>query len=354
MKVLMIGNDPSVHGGITSVINQLLAHDWEKQNIKMDFIPTYESGNTLHKIHFFLKSKRKIKLYLKNEKPSIVHIHMSYKGSFIRKYNIHKMCKKYGIQDVIHLHGSEFEKFYNNSSNRRKKDIQLLFEECSSVIVLGDKWSKFIKQVATKAKVITINNTVSIPDAVVNQEVNEINILFLGVLIKRKGVMDFLKSIDMLKINNVLENKKVTFNIGGTGDQEGVLKAYVDEHNLNKYVKFLGWVNGEEKERHLQDNQILVLPSYNEGLPISILEGLSYGMPIVATDVGSVSEAVINGVNGYLFTPGDIQAMYNGLKNMILYDNLRRKMSKESRNLAEKVFNDKKYFESIERCYKTN
>lgn len=92
IKVLMIGNDSSVHGGITSVITQLLKHDWKKENVQMDFIPTYVDRNLFLKFCFFIYSYFRIKKYLKIKRPDIVHIHMSYKGSFYRAYLIHKLC----------------------------------------------------------------------------------------------------------------------------------------------------------------------------------------------------------------------------------------------------------------------
>ena len=111
MKVLMLGNDPSVKGGITSVISQLLAHDWNSEGIDMKFIPTYVETNNVRKILFFAKALRRINKELKTNKPDVVHMHMSYKGSFTRKFFLHKLCKKNNIPDIIHLHGSEFKKW---------------------------------------------------------------------------------------------------------------------------------------------------------------------------------------------------------------------------------------------------
>ena len=61
-------------------------------------------------------------------KPNVLHIHMSYKGSFYRKYLIHRLCKKFGKKDIIHLHGSEFKKFFEDSSSKTKVKIRTLLE----------------------------------------------------------------------------------------------------------------------------------------------------------------------------------------------------------------------------------
>ena len=350
--MLMIGNHPSVKGGITSVITQIMEHDWKEKNIEISFIPTYIGNGKIRGGVYFAKSCFRIITKIIVWRPDVVHIHMSYKGSFWRKYVVHRVCKLFNVKDIIHMHGSEFEMFYKGSSDKVKKIVTSLFKECKGIIVLGEKWSKFIKTIAPDANIVTINNTIAIPEIKINQDTEEISILFLGVLVKRKGVIDLLEAINKLQENGVLNKRVVVFKIAGVGNQELILKKYVKDNNLDKYVKFLGWIEKEEKKIQLQSNNILVLPSYNEGLPISILEGISYGMPIVSTNVGSVAEAVKNEINGYLIKPGDIQAIYNSLKKLILEDSLRVKMGKESRDLAEKVFDERNYFILIEECYK--
>ena len=87
IRVLMIGNDSSVKGGITSVISQLLDHDWAADGVNMKFIPTYIAANPVKKILFFEKALRRIRGLLANPqtRPDVVHIHMSYKGSFVQE-----------------------------------------------------------------------------------------------------------------------------------------------------------------------------------------------------------------------------------------------------------------------------
>ena len=114
-RVLMVGNHPSAKGGITSVISQLLAHDWDADGIEMRFIPTYIEAGALKKSLFFAAAYVRICGEMLFHRPDVVHMHMSYKGSFRRKYLIHKLCRRFGVRDVVHLHGSEFQKWYDAS-----------------------------------------------------------------------------------------------------------------------------------------------------------------------------------------------------------------------------------------------
>ena len=97
-RVLLVGNDPSVKGGITSVITQILSHDWESENIDMTFIPTYIETNTVNKVLYYIKAYIKIRRLLKNKKIDVVHIHMSYRGSFYRNLRSYQLWDAYNCE----------------------------------------------------------------------------------------------------------------------------------------------------------------------------------------------------------------------------------------------------------------
>jgi len=344
MKVLMVGNHESVHGGITSVISQIRAHTWSEGKIDICFLPTYKGGNNVQKIIYFLGAVRKYKRILKENTPDLVYMHMSHHGSFDRASVLQKLAEKHKIPTVVHLHGSEFEKYYNECSAKKKTEISDFFEKCSDVIVLGIRWEQYIHSIAPKANIHILNNSISIPASPVDQKLGEVNVLFLGVLFQRKGVADLLQAVKKLADSKVLEETHVRFQIGGTGPEEEKLKEYVADNHLEQYVNFLGWVDGERKLETLKNSQVFILPSYNEGLPIAILEAISFGMPVIATNVGSIAEAVLDEENGFLVTPGDIDGYVNALHRLITDYSLRVSMAKKSRELAKQDYDEKKYF----------
>ena len=340
IKVLMIGNHQSVKGGITSVIQQLLSFDWDSVGVEMKFIPTYIEASGIKKIAYFIRAYMNIEKEMRTNKPDIVHIHMSYRGSFYRKYAIHKLCKKYGVPDVIHLHGSEFQKWYNESDDRTKEKIRTLLRESASFIVLGEKWNKAIHDIEPKTKTVVVSNTVPIPNYTTSWNEKRFQFLFLGVLIKRKGVADLIQG----SLNNI------KFVIAGSGAEEANLKQQARELQVESWIEFAGWTDGKAKERYLKDSQALVLPSYNEGLPMAVLEAISYGLPVIATDVGDMAAAVRDGENGYLIHPGDVEAIADAIlkvSNKNQYD----RFSKFSKELAITKFNEDGFFEQILKVY---
>ena len=348
INVLMVGNHPSNKGGMTSVINQIRSHDWTEDNVDLSFVPTFFPGNPLKKSLFFAYAYLRIFARMLIKRPDIVHMHMSYKGSFTRKYQIHKLCQAFGVKDIIHLHGSEFEKWYNEVDEKKKADIVRLLNEASAFIVLGEEWETVIKRITPDANVIVISNGVEIPTETVSWNDKNCTVLFLGVLIPRKGVSDLIKAIKEIRDSKQLGLLK--FVIAGTGEKEEELKREAYDAGLADVVSFTGWVSGDKKKQLILDSQVLVSPSYNEGLPISILEAASYGMPIVSTDVGDISSVVKDGVNGALITPGDIDGLVNGILSVSSPEAFQR-MSRNSRQIIEDSFSIESFYMKLKKLY---
>ena len=137
--------------------------------------------------------------------------------------------------------------------------------------------------------------------------------LFLGAIGKRKGIFDLLEVLSENK--NKLMDKMVLL-IGGNGEEKK-LTDYIQENELSSWVKFVGWVNGEKKKSLLLQSNVYILPSYNEGLPLSILEAMSYQLAIISTPIGGIPEVVKEGINGYLVNPGDKTALFQSITNVL-------------------------------------
>lgn len=349
VKVLIIGSHSSVKGGITSVINMFLKHKWE--NVEVELLATYIELSTFKKMIFFTISVIKLLSKLVKNSFDIIHIHMSYKGSFFRKYIIVKLSNLFKKKIILHLHGSEFAVFYNNSNKVVKKLIQDIFKKSNSVIVLGQNWEKIVKSIVPEAKTVVINNAINIPNYKVKWNDERINILFLGVLIQRKGIYDLLDAIKILNDKGIVKDKNLNFIIGGSGSEELKIKKTIEQYDLLDCIEMVGWVNGEKKEELLKKSQLFVLPSYNEGLPMAILEAISYGIPVIGTNVGSINEAITNGESGILINPNKKEEIVSSILKLVENRECWEMYSDKSKELACNKFNEKKYFKEFENLY---
>ena len=350
VNVLMVGSSTNVKGGMTTLVQSFLQHEFSPP-ISLTYIVTHSEKGRISNSFFFAKSLAGIVFHLAARKTDIVHLHMSDKGSFFRKYIVFKISKWFGKKVIVHMHGGDFEAFYSRMPRQVQFLIHDMLKNADKVIALGNNWETTLREIEPLADLVVLMNSVPIPEYKEKKNSNAVfKILFLAVLNRSKGILDLIR-VSVSVIEKAEEQKKrILFEIAGDGPSYEEAQKLVSQYQLNHYFHFHGWVDKEEKEQLLQQSDLFILPSYFEGLPMSILEAISYGMPVIATNVGSIDEAVKDGVNGYLIEAGDINALEDCLHSAI-NDPSFEKMGKASRNLAQNKFDEEKYFRQIEALY---
>lgn len=348
MKILMCGNHPCNKGGMSTVIKQITGNNWKDKGIELRFIPSYYPGNVLIKILFFCTAFVKIVFTLITWKPDLVHTHMSSGASILRNRIICYSAHFWGMKTIVHIHGSQLQDYYLKLNYYGKRKVKKFFESVNLLIVLGEKWKQFILDISPESNVVVLNNSVEIPEQIRKKEKNIFCILYSGVLIDRKGVIYLLKAIKKMIENG--ENK-ISVKIAGSGEKLEELENYCKDNNIVEYVKFLGWVDAEKMNDLYRWADILVLPSFNEGLPMAILEAIANAVPVIATDVGSISEAIIDNYNGFLCKKGNVESLYEKMKTLYQSENMLHIFSNNSYELARNRFSLSAFYEKLERIY---
>lgn len=301
-KVLMIGPGRDVRGGISTVVNSYYELGIENDT-EIKYIPTMEDGSQIKKLFVAVKAYMEFCMCIK--KYDIVHVHMAAQASFVRKSLFIHKAKKSGVKVIIHSHAADFDKyFFEESNDKNRKKIKKTFALADEVIVLSEEWADFFgKHICDSAKISIIYNGVSLPETSKTDYENH-DILMLGRLGERKGTYDLLKAIpEVLK-----EVPDAMFYLGGDGDIEGC-KAIAANEGIQDHVKFLGWIKGTEKAKFLEKCSVFTLPSYYEGMPMSVLEAMSYGLVTVSTNAGGIPQIIDDGVDGYRIEAGEIKKL---------------------------------------------
>jgi len=225
----------------------------------------------------------------------------------------------------MHHHAAEFEEFYANLNDRMKHYVNYTLEKTNLNIVLSNRLIKMITDKAPTANVKVLYNAVeTYEDNPYNPDAR--NILFLGRLGARKGTYDLLKVIKKL---DPLLPADVKFYLCGDGEIDNV-KKLITEYGIVHRIAHVGWINSEQKKEYFADTMINVLPSYNEGLPMSILETMAYGIPNISTGIASIPEVISDGKNGFMIAPGDIRALADNILKLVNDDEMRIKLSQQS------------------------
>lgn len=156
-----------------------------------------------------------------------------------------------------------------------------------------------------------------------------IRFLYSGWLVKKKGILDLMEAIDHLRERNDLE-----FVFAGGGDLLDKLEKDAREKGLTN-IQLLGWRDRDQMKALYQDCDVFILPSHAEGFPNSLLEALSSGMPIIATDVGAISDSVTTGKNGCLIAPKNTKELIQAIEELANMRGQFDSYSEYSRRVAE-------------------
>jgi glycosyltransferase involved in cell wall biosynthesis len=259
----------------------------------------------------------------------LVHINLSSDGSARRKAIVGKVAQRLGVPYVIHLHGSRFRTFFDDASPQVQASAQTLIGGASRVIVLGQVWRDFIAARVPAARdriVILPNASDAMPDVAGASGPGPLRILFLGRVGARKGVPELVEALHAL--SDVDGWRAV---IAGDGDVAET-RQRIETLGLSSRVDVPGWVGPDEARALLRSSHILVLPSFDENLPMSVIEGMSAGLAIIATPVGAVEDIVRDGETGLLVPPGDAAALADALRRAVTDAALRTRLGASGRD----------------------
>ena len=172
-----------------------------------------------------------------------------------------------------------------------------------------------------------------------------LEILFLGWVEKEKGIFDLLECAVRLSERNDIPS--FTFLIAGSGSAMAEANRYVNTHGLADVVQFLDWIDGDEKMERLRNAELLVLPSYFEGMPNALIEAMAAGLPVVGTNVGAVVDVVSDGVSGFIVPPGDVDRLFEALLKLIGDSDLRSRMGQAGRRVATERFSTERAVDQL-------
>ena len=350
-KVCMIVPNPMVKGGIAAVVNGYRGSQLEK-DYKIIYVESYRDGNKLAKLVKGIRGYFHFVKVLLIDRPDIVHIHSSFGPSFYRKMPFIYMASWANLPIINHIHGADFDEFYVNASKKKREKIKKVYSKCSVIIALSEEWKQRLSQIVPESKITIIENY-SMPheDALKQRLKRQCNniVLFLGELGRRKGCYDIPGVIKKVKE----EITTVKFILAGAGSEadEAAIKRLVDEKGVTENVVFPGWVRGDEKDRLLRDSDLFFLPSYNEGMPMSVLDAMGYGLPIVSTNVGGIPKIVQNGENGYCCEPGDTDIMATRITHLLDDAELREKCEKASYQIVKESYSIDRHIYLLSNLY---
>lgn len=342
----MLGTSFETLGGISSVV-KVYREAGLLHKLGIVYLETHRDGGAGRKLAYLLRSWLRFVWLLLSFQIGLMHVHHASHASFWRKLCFILPAFLFRVPVVIHLHGGGFAKFYGEENGPRVQSlIRYVYDRAACVIVLSQTWKTWVQSISKNPNVQAVYNPVAVPPAVPFAAREPATVLFLGKIGPAKGCYDLLQAC--ARLHGKYPQLKIC--MGGDGEQQAA-RDLAAKLGLQDCLETPGWINGEQKHALLSRASIYALPSYFEGLPMSILEAMAYGLPTLASRVGGIPEALADGEDGLLVSAGDVDTLTAALDKLLQDAALRAQMGANARRKVEQVFATSCILPQIERIY---
>ncbi len=285
--------------------------------------------------------------------PDIAHVHTNSYVGFYKRGILTILARMFGTRTILHVHGAWFDKFYDKSSWFMQRLIRYLLNANSVVVVLSEEWEDFFMDTigVQSDRLVVIHNSVFLPNVNVTgpiEDSDRLTILFLSLFEKRKGIYEL---VDVIANRRQLL-KKYRFVLAGPKNTEwDIVAKRINQLNLSDSVEMPGPLVEDAKDRAYRESDIYVLQSYAEGMPLGLLEAMSYGLVCITTPVGGIPQVVQDMHNGILIEPGNVDALENTLERLAADPALRDELGKRALETVKMDYNWEKRAEDIKKLY---
>jgi glycosyltransferase involved in cell wall biosynthesis len=361
MRILMLDNEfPPLGGGMGTVNQALLKYYAGVPELQIDLITSARGGR--REVEQFAERIRIIKLPVWNR-----NIHHSTARELVlyaieslpQSLRFHHTCSPYdyclawstvpagavalallrliSLPYIVWVSGPDipgFEQRYSYVYPWLSPLIRAVWRNASHVVAKCADEIEMIKSLERKAQVTFIPNGVDLQifkPRLQTLDNRPLHVLCVARLIERKGqhyLMEAVKKLTDLGIEVVLS-------LIGTGDSQKDYERKAMSLGIQSHVRFVGYVSREEISFYYNAAHVFVLPSYNEGMSLAVLEAMAAGLPVVVTRTGGTTELVEEGVNGFVFDWADVDSLTNYLRVLAADDTLLRNMGAASRSRAK-------------------
>jgi Glycosyltransferase len=311
-------------------------------NVKVHIVTELVREISLYKD---VKSSLIIRKIIKEFSPDVIALHSSKAGIVGRLAALFL-----NIPVVFTVHGWSFANGVNDNKRRLYIVIERVFSKITDAIITVSAQDKLLAlkhNVASDSQQTVIHNGVPLVKSAPHVYSN-------NTVVKLISVARFSEQKDhesLLKALSLLETKNWILTLVGKGPKLDEMKKLAMELGINKNVVFTG--ERLDIETLLAESDIFLLISNWEGFPISILEAMREGLPVLASDVGGVSESVIDGKTGYLIPRGNIDAIKNKLAVLINDSSLRAEFGKSGKEFFLENFSFKAMYSKTVELYQS-
>ena len=329
IKVVQFGPALDVRGGITTVEQHIC--DYLAPYVSLRHVATMDESSKLGRALVFSRAVGDMRRTLASIDPSIVHIHFASSGSALRKMILADMVTRAGRPLVLHAHGGYFDQFHRKLPAFLRRTVDGILQRANVLIALSPRWRDFYVnecEVSPSHVAVLPNPVRWTPDIPNRAGRTTVQFVFLGRMSQKKGAYDLVNAFAAMP-EAVRARARLT--LAGDGDLEALRKL---AEPFGERVRVLSWIDSSERERLLAESDVFVLPSYNEGVPMALLEAMAAGLPAIVTPVGGIPDVLRHGVEGLMVEPSRVADLSAAMTRMVTHDGERNASGRRAHDRA--------------------
>ncbi|MEP6666322.1 MAG: glycosyltransferase family 4 protein [Nocardioidaceae bacterium] len=350
-RVLLVGKGYPDRGGIPSFLDTLRFSALSEQH-EITFLNVAHrgtpQGGEASAANIGRTLRDAVNVFRSARDHDIAHIHSALAPAVtvLRAGLLALAARLRGCRVIVHAHGGNIETWLTTPGRRLLMRLAML--PAHRVVAVWTSGHKVLARVLDDHRVCLIDNGVD-PSRFANPETSHRppRVLYVGLLTPRKGVLDLLEASQLLRDEGV---EHELWLLGGTPD-EGPAAAVPVHEAADGRATLLGTRPPEEMPAAYATADVFCLPSWWEAMPLSVLEAMASGLPVVATDVGDVARAVVDGKTGYVVPVQSPQQLAKALEPLLTDPELRRGMGAASRARVEEHFSSEVTARAVDELY---
>ena len=315
--LLFTGTDPSSHsGGIATVVTGYISAA-TLVGISNQFISTFRPtwyGKTILWIVALPRLLAEIRSHLRRGVTPVIYSHTGGGFSFLREALLISCCRLFGAKTIMHIHAPQVEGYLKRPI--RKEMFRMAVRSAHMIVVLTAWWKRLLEEADIGVPVGVISNP--LPDYLYQTACSplkrkntkdDITVLVICRLVAGKGVDIAIQAMKYLP-------KNLKMVIAGDGAERLQLEAMVKAYSLESRVSFAGWVSGADKAALFENSDLFCLPSTNDAFPMTFVEAMAYGLPVVGVQYAGIPDMVAHGQTGYLVSDSDPKLVAKALSRI--------------------------------------
>lgn len=346
--MLLAGHIGEPRGGVSTYYETLLRSTLKDQ-VDLYFFDTSKgvlnSANRgkLRLINWIdaLENILRFLLALVSVKPDLVHLGTAYGASFVKHSAMVCLARIFFFPVIIQPHCS-VNKILPGNKGLWIKFVLFILRQCKGVIILSKEWEVLLEFVP-QVRICYIPNGIDVklysqlPRPRQDAD-GKVNILYMGHVTREKGLFDLVQA------TQIICGRSTGFIVNIVGevlinDELHAMNELINSNDLQEKIKIFNPEYGRKQIDRFESADIFVLPSYHEGMPMSVIEAMAAGLPVVASNVGGIPDLIEDGMTGKLVIPGDVQGLSSSLLELVENPEKRLTWGEKARLKAIQYFN---------------